>query len=214
MKLSFEFWKSFLKSAVPRTLEFKLESCPPLLVFTDGWQSENSSSAKLGVGAVLFDPVDQAILYFGCLVQDEIVNLWSGGGEKSMLIHQAELFPCLLARTTWSDRFWRRRNISFVDNDGARDALIKGYSAVEHSGHIVGAVGFVENRLQTLSWFTRVPSEGNISDGPSRLDFEEVKAIGGIETPILFPLNWAPGCVPSHEIRWRWVCPGDSPTTR
>ena len=214
MLMSFEFWKAFLKCAVPRTLDFKLESCPPLLVFTNGWQSENSSSAELGVGAVLFDPIDRAILYFGCLLSDEIVDLWSGSGEKSMLIHQAELFPVLLARTTWSDRFWRRRNISFIDNDGARDSLIKGYSPVLHSGHIIGVVSFCENRLQTLSWFTRVPSEGNISDGPSRLDFTEVRALGGVSCEVQFPSNWAPGCVPSHEIRWRWSVPGDSATTR
>eukprot|EP00972_Heterocapsa_arctica_P091302 13471839-Heterocapsa_arctica.AAC.1 len=96
-----------------------------------------------------------------------------------MLINQAELFPGLLSLTTWSGRLFRRRVLFFIDNDGARDSLIKGYSAVEASGHIIGAVGLAEQRLQCQSWFTRVPSPSNIADGPSRLDFVLVEGLGG-----------------------------------
>ena len=205
--LSFEFWNSLLNSAIPRTLNFDLGTLPPVLVFTDGWQSE-SSDLKLGIGAVLFDPSDNALLFFGALVDMSIVAYWSGGGEKEMMIHQAELFPVFLSRTTWSSRLWRRRNLTFVDNDGARDCLIKGYSAVEPSGHILGAVGIAENRLESDSWYTRVPSEGNIADGPSRLEFDEIRALGGKECDIVFPSNWRVDRAPTFGIHWHWVVPG------
>ena len=154
---------------------------------------------------MLIIPNRQTILYFGIRISARIVNRWAGQNKKKMLINQAELFPALLARTTWSSHLRERKCIHFVDNDGCRDALIKGYSPVECSGHLLGAVWSVDEALQMYSWFCRVPSESNVADGPSRLDFQNLEALGATRCEVVFPDNWdvVGPQPPSFPIIWR-----------
>ena len=107
---------------------------------------------------------------------DTIVALWANSGQ-SQVIFQAELLPVLVARLLWSAELADRPNLTFVDNDSARHALVKGYSQVVVSARIVDAVWLAEAGLGALSWFARVPSASNIADGPSRLAFHEVEAL-------------------------------------
>ena len=75
--------------------------------------------------------------------------------------------------------------ILFVDNDGARHALIKGYTPSLASAHLVASFWESEAALASYCWVERVPSPSNIADGPSRLSFDEVVGLGGrvIEPP-------------------------------
>ena len=53
-------------------------------------------------------------------------------GTKHQVVAQAELLPLLAARKKWAHKFHRsggRRVFNFVNNDGARFGLIKGYTA-------------------------------------------------------------------------------------
>ena len=104
-----------------------------------------------------------------------------------MLINQAELLPCLMARHTWPEVLRGARLISFVDNNACRDCLIRGYSPVLRSAVLVGRTWLADAQLGCSPWFTRVPSEANISDGPSRLDFMEVERLGYVWKQHVFP---------------------------
>ena len=68
--------------------------------------------------------------------------------------------------------------VCYLDNDAARAALCKGYGSNELAQRIVGCTMQLESRFKTKSWFARVPSHSNISDGPSRLDCREVEQLG------------------------------------
>ena len=87
---------------------------------------------------------------------------------KTHVIAQAELLPAALVK--WSDaaRFQDRRVLFFIDNDGARHSLIRGWSSSHASNQIIEFFNKVEISFQSLSWFSRVPSKSNPADEPSR----------------------------------------------
>ena len=66
----------------------------------------------------------------------------------------------------------------FVDNDSARHALIKGGSPSQASAQLVGLFWTAEAHLRSYVWVERVASSSNIADGPSRLEFVEVRRLG------------------------------------
>ena len=68
--------------------------------------------------------------------------------------------------------------IFFVDNNSARDGLIRGYSPVLESCRLIGASAFLDAALGLVPWYERVPSASNIADDPSRLDFTALAAAG------------------------------------
>ena len=145
---------------------------------------------QLGCGAVLLSP-GRRPEYFGFLAPQELVEHWRTACSKKTVINQAELWPALVARTTWPHLLRGKRLLHFIDNDGARDALIRGYSPVAESNMMVGATWLADTALGTFVWYTRVPSEANLSDGPSRLDFSAVEAMGYLKVEAVLP-DWQP----------------------
>ena len=71
--------------------------------------------------------------------------------------------------------------VFYLDNDAARAALCKGCGGTRLGQNIVQHVMENESRLKLKSWYARVPSHSNISDGPSRMDCTEVLQLGSTE---------------------------------
>ena len=64
------------------------------------------------------------------------------------------------------------RNVAiFIDNDSAREALIRGYSPALRSAELIAVVWSAFASAQASPWFDRVPGPSNLADGPSRPDF-------------------------------------------
>ena len=97
--------------------------------------------------------------------------------EKQNPIHQLELLPVLIAALIWQERIRGRALLAFLDNDGAKAALVSGYSTNETSAAIVNRIGDEFAALFARTWFDRVPSASNPSDAPSR----------GLEPPAFVP---------------------------
>ena len=130
------------------------------------------------VGAVLVDPESSTKLCFGFQVGDDIVELWREKRTKQQVISQAELYPNVAARMWWSSRLAGRLILNFVDNDGAREMLVRGTSSSGASASLLSQFWSAESRNASWTWFDRVPSPSNIADGPSRCSFELAKKWG------------------------------------
>ena len=109
-----------------RTVESWAE-CPPLLLFTDGAAEE--SFERVTHGAVLVDPWKQTSYYFGDHIPDEFLRLWTRSGKRQV-IAQAEVFPVVIAKSTWEESLKGRSILWFLDNESARMALIRNFSGV------------------------------------------------------------------------------------
>jgi hypothetical protein len=136
----------------------------PALVFTDGACEEDYTS----IGGVIW--CEGLIYYFGSVIPPEVVASWASKHDQKQVIGQAELFPVLVAKLTWRSLLAGRRAIYFLDNDSARLALVKAYSPVLPSIRIVMSCLDWDFRSNSDSWYARVPTAANISDGPSRMD--------------------------------------------
>ena len=88
--------------------------------------------------------------------------------ERQNPIHQLELLPVLIATLIWKERIRGRALLAFLDNEGAKAALVSGYSTNETSAAIVNRIGDEFAALSARTWFERVPSPSNPSDAPSR----------------------------------------------
>lgn len=159
-------FKRMLNAGIPRQLSFTGEK-RPILFFSDG-ACEGVDRNEVTVGAVCFDTVDNSSLMFGAAVPNKVVAFWKSGGNVQT-IGQAELLPVLLGRIAFREKMRHRRCFIFIDNDGARHGLIKGYSDSFSSELIIRQLIGLELEAQSWVWYARVPSCSNPADGPSRL---------------------------------------------
>ena len=104
-------------------------------------------------------------------------DLLSYGGKQKQIIGQAEIVPMLVARLIWSGKLKDRDVINYVDNDAARYSTIKGSSPSRRSAWLIHAFWETEAINRSSTWISRVPTVCNVGDGPSRLEWEELKRL-------------------------------------
>jgi hypothetical protein len=124
------FWPRYFASAKPRTVRY-VDDRPPALIFIDG-----AEESFIGGGGLLLDAASSGAEHFGGIVEDRIVKGLLEEGNKLRAIHQAGVYPTLIALGLWADRLRCRRIILFVDNDAAM--LDKRHDSVKG----IGEVGF------------------------------------------------------------------------
>ena len=88
--------------------------------------------------------------------------------ESSNLIAAVEVLAVWAAYGLWGEALHGRAVITFVDNDSAKHALVKGSSPIADMAAVVDAACGLEIRHRLLCYFERVPSSSNIADDPSR----------------------------------------------
>jgi hypothetical protein len=147
------------------------------LLFTDG-ACENKSS----VGGVLVSPRGQPIAMFGDTLPAEFERVFYQNSAHP--IYEVELLPLLISIFLWGSWIDKAQFVCYLDNDAARSGLIKGSGATKLADAIIQLFCESEATLQLKSWFSRVPSHSNISDGPSRLQFEPLLSLGCLRVDI------------------------------
>ena len=144
-------------------------------MFSDGaCEEDDQGEGFTTVGAVLLS--DGEARCFGFQVPADVARSWRSGSAWQV-VGQAELFPIYVARRVWADWLRDRDVIYWIDNESAKQAMIKGYSPVIASCRILGAAAESEILLQTRAWYARVPTWSNPGDPASRLSFEEVRRL-------------------------------------
>ena len=161
--------RSLISARMPRTLKCGGET-RPILVFTDG-ACEGEDRRDVTIGAVIIDVADptKAVMWGG-VVPQSLVHRWKQDG-RVQTIGQAELLPTIMVRSHHEAMLRHRRVIFFIDNDSARQALIRGFSPSKSSNDIIRLMVLSEKQHQVWLWYTRVPSSSNPADQPSRGEF-------------------------------------------
>lgn len=168
-------WTRDLLGAL-RAKAFDSEGNPsPVLVFTDA-AYENDVATW---GIVVIDQVTGLKTALGGEVPASLVAVWHHLGSEQV-ITLAEAFAALLARHVFRDHLHKRRAIFFIDNEGARHALIKGTSPTLALLQIVQLFHTCAEYDFCWHWLERVPTASNVADLPSRgRVLEALEMIGG-----------------------------------
>ena len=85
-----------------------------------------------------------------------------------MAIGELETLAVLLAANIWRSYIGAKRILFFVDNEGSRFSLIRGYSASKVISFMCSVLTSLLDDLFIFPWYARVPSVSNIADPPSR----------------------------------------------
>ena len=165
--------KDRIVCGAPRSVS-ATQASKPIVVFTDGC-FEPGSDVSAGVGGVLFCPTSfesVQVRAFGAVVPSVLLDTWYAKGKRH-LIGQVEMYAVLLARSCWADVLDGSRVIFFVDHSGVLAACISGSSKEDSWRKLLCALERADAH-PALQWFSRVPSQLNISDGPSRGRWREL----------------------------------------
>ena len=158
--------RSHLLRARPREIRTE-HSCAPVILSDGSFEPGPSGRAEGGIGAVLLDPRDKRFLFFRAVVRGRAMERLLAGGSKTV-IFELEILPVLIARLVWAERLRGRSALYFLDNDGAKGALIAGYSPNALACELVSRVTALDLEGNSLPWYDRVPSPSNLGDNPSR----------------------------------------------
>jgi hypothetical protein len=162
-----------VKNTPPRVISF-LNTERPTVVFTDG--AVERGGDLVTCGAVLFSPRLSAPSFFGIEVPFQVRRGWMLHGTTHV-VAQAELLPLVLARETWKHLLGNAWVLYFIDNESVKAALVKGNTAAVASFELLSCAARQDMEAKSMSWYARVPSPSNCADGPSRLDFTEMRTV-------------------------------------
>ena len=194
LKQSLELMLKFLDFSPSRRITSKYES--PIILYTDASDVPHREPQHV-VGAVIFDPVTNLLEYSSWNVERRILSHWL---PRSNHMGQLELLAAPFAALTWASLLENRSIICFIDNDSAGANLVKGYSKQPDSSALVGEFWLIMASLKANVYIDRVESKSNLADGPSRLDFHLVLALGAqwkepntdrLGSPCVNPALWS-----------------------
>ena len=153
-----------LRDAPPRCLKVSFPSPP--IILTDAAFELASGQPCITVGGALLDRDASVYEFFGLVV--------TAGSTAAILevtqnpIAEAEALAVAVTLHAWRSRLQSRAVLGFVDNEGARQAIVKGCSSSESLANCVDCVTMLEIDLHLPAWWERVPSKSNLGDPPSR----------------------------------------------
>ena len=153
----------YLRSGRPRMVD--AASRTTFFVFTDA--HFESSTVSGGIGAVLIDEGGQVIQWFSQMLgKDQRVRLAPTDAEQ--IITELEAIGVLAAIKQWKEMLSRKHMVCFLDNEGARGAVLRGRSNNLLLNAIARQVCEVEESSCIFPWYARIPSVSNLADPPSR----------------------------------------------
>ena len=141
-----------------------------MIVYTDAMYDGARTPAGM-VGIAIYDPEDpeHKWRYASAGVTDEIIARFR---KREQYVGQLEVLAAVAAYTSRPEQLRDRDVIHFIDNVGAYSGLGKGYSPDMDSARMISVFHTMNAALRSNVWFEYVPSKANISDLPSRNDFD------------------------------------------
>ena len=146
----------------PRSLSCKM--LDTYFLFTDA--SFNMSTGA-GFGAVLVSNAGEIVSWFGLVVDTRSLALFLDGGRQN-IIGELETLTVAMSLLLWGDIVSSSQLMIYIDNEGAKFSLIRGYSDSLAITSICALTATALDKFFILPWFSRVPSSSNLADFPSR----------------------------------------------
>ena len=137
-------------------------------LFTDAsFEPGEDGNTVAGLGAVLYDASGKPFSQFSQMLSpNQILQVQSL--DRKTPIFELEVLALVLSLVLWKETLATSQVVCYLDNNGARDSAIKGYSSFDPASLFLEVLLTMEERAMICPWFARVPSKSNPSDAPSR----------------------------------------------
>ena len=162
-------FRDMLVNGVPRMISSKATTT--WFIFTDASHEPHEAEPFSGVGGVLVDQFGCRRRFFSEQLSPDLLREINVSQRKT-IIYECEFFSVLCAMIVWKDFIHQCNVVIHTDNDAVRDAFIACHTSSANSLPILDAILEAENDAECNSWITRVPTESNIADDPSRLQVD------------------------------------------
>lgn len=107
------------------------------------------------------------IVAFSCKLEFAALNVL-GFPAKSTVISEAELMALLVGLVLWKKYVRGRPCVCYVDNNATREVAIAGRARTQPGLSLVSELLRLEDSIELIAWYARVPSLRNIAGAPSR----------------------------------------------
>ena len=174
--------KSRLLSSIPAKVSKSISQT--WIIFTDG-AYEPTSDIPASIGGVLVNSSGEVVQYFGEQVNSSLLSDFEATSNHP--IYELEVLPVLVATAVWADLIRQSQVVYYIDNEAAKSAFIQGVGFTDVAKAITSIFDNLETRLGIISWFGRVASHSNLSDGPSRLQFGSSLLACAAKVPLKLP---------------------------
>ena len=126
--------------------------------------------------------------YFSQEIHVELLKLINVTSRKTA-IFELEFFGIFCIHV-WLDLLKGAQLVAYTDNDGVRDFLIACQTSSVNSEPILDCCLKVENELGLNLWMSRVPTDSNIADDPSRGHVDLLESVGCCRQHLDVQLMW------------------------
>ena len=181
-------FRDMLVNGVPRMISSKATTT--WFIFTDASHEPHESEPFSGVGGVLVDQLGRRRRFFSEKLSPDLLRDINVSQRKT-IIYECDFFSVLCAMIVWKDFTHQCNVVIHTDNDAVRDAFIACHTTSTNSLPILDAVLRAENDAERNSWITRVPTESNIADDPSRLLVNHLMSCGCLRDNIACADIWS-----------------------
>ena len=121
---------------------------------------------------------------FSLEVPKEVMDLWISRKTQIVMI---EAIALPVAAETLRELIRDKNVVWLVDSDPVLGAAVKGYSAKEDVCSCIAVFWEIVREEAARVYLDRIPTDGNLSDGPSRADWSLVGQCGWATAPAKFP---------------------------
>jgi hypothetical protein len=149
----------------------------PWMIYTDACYEPTARTWKCGLGAILVSPDGiPAAMFSTCLNEHQMAAL--GAKSKRSIIFEAEMLAMILAIKVWQPFIGHKPVLVFIDNNSARDVAISAKARGKVAASMVEFLLHLEDEASIWPWYSRVPSESNPADLPSRKLCLKIEVMG------------------------------------
>ncbi|CAE7638477.1 Abcb1a [Symbiodinium sp. CCMP2592] len=162
-----EWARDFVRVCRPRYVE-AARSATRAVIFTDAALEDNDSVASVGAVIYLESNDGQRMYHISAAVPEALLRHVQQKSPK--VIACLELMAAVATVCKIAPLLKGRRVFCYIDNEAARACMVNMFSPVLAMNRLVQLLSSVVWENSTHLWVSRVPSDSNIADAPSRLD--------------------------------------------
>ena len=147
-----------------------------------------SNGVFAGIGAALFDPKGSRARFISQRLPQQLVAELNPSGKKTA-IDECDFFALSCAFLEWG-HLVSSAAVIYTGNNAVRDTLISCGTSNPTARLLLVATLALECEFQLTPWYSRVPTDSNSSDAPSRLSCKDRLDAGVAETPVDTERSW------------------------